>query len=156
MPRLSERRPGAVAGLVAITPCAGFVGGLAPVVIGLAAGVVCYLAISLKFRFGYDDSLEVVAVQPRGRRARIDSARFLRRCLRERGRHRWRFLRGGGGSNSANKCWRVVASGVSFVVSGLIGIVLRAAPARGIPWASDEEEITGLDLTQHSETAYSL
>src|SRR5947209_15617831 len=53
---------GAVAGLVAITPCAGFVGGLAPVVIGGIAGAVCFLAISLKFRFGYDDSLDVVAV----------------------------------------------------------------------------------------------
>ena len=53
---------GAVAGLVAITPCAGFVGGLAPIVIGGVAGVVCYLAIRLKFRFGYDDSLDVVAV----------------------------------------------------------------------------------------------
>ena len=53
---------GAVAGLVAITPCAGFVGGLAPIAIGAIAGVVCYLAIGLKFRFGYDDSLDVVAV----------------------------------------------------------------------------------------------
>src|SRR5207245_5598163 len=53
---------GAVAGLVAITPCAGFVGGLPPVVIGLVAGALCYLAINLKFRFGYDDSLDVVGV----------------------------------------------------------------------------------------------
>ncbi len=53
---------GAVAGLVAITPCAGFVGGLAPLAIGLAAGVVCFLAIQLKFLFGYDDSLDVVGV----------------------------------------------------------------------------------------------
>ena len=53
---------GAVAGLVAITPCAGFVGGMAPVYIGLIAGVICYLAVSLKFRFGYDDALDVVGV----------------------------------------------------------------------------------------------
>ena len=53
---------GAVAGLVAITPCAGFVGGIAPIIIGLIAGVVCYLAISLKFRLGYDDALDVVGV----------------------------------------------------------------------------------------------
>ncbi len=53
---------GAVAGLVAITPCAGFVGGVAPVIIGLVAGAVCFLAIQLKFKFGYDDSLDVVAV----------------------------------------------------------------------------------------------
>src|SRR4051812_12491521 len=53
---------GAVAGLVAITPCAGFVGGLSPIAIGFAAGIVCLLAISLKSRFGYDDSLDVVGV----------------------------------------------------------------------------------------------
>src|ERR687891_543037 len=51
---------GAVAGLVAITPCAGFVGGLAPLVIGFSAGVLCFLAIQLKFKLGYDDSLDVV------------------------------------------------------------------------------------------------
>ena len=53
---------GAVAGLVAITPCAGFVGGMAPIIIGFIAGVVCFLAIQLKFKLGYDDSLDVVGV----------------------------------------------------------------------------------------------
>ncbi|MET1039745.1 MAG: ammonium transporter, partial [Acidimicrobiales bacterium] len=53
---------GAVAGLVAITPCAGFVGGLSPLYIGLGVGVVCYFAISMKYKFGYDDSLDVVGV----------------------------------------------------------------------------------------------
>src|SRR3712207_5868164 len=53
---------GAVAGLVAITPCAGFVGGLSPVLIGALAGGTCFLAIQLKYRFRYDDSLDVVAV----------------------------------------------------------------------------------------------
>ena len=53
---------GLVAGLVAITPCAGFVGGMSPIYIGLIAGAVCAFAISLKFKFGYDDSLDVVGV----------------------------------------------------------------------------------------------
>ncbi len=53
---------GAVAGLVAITPCAGYVSGMSPIAIGAIAGALCYLAISLKFRFGYDDSLDVVGV----------------------------------------------------------------------------------------------
>ena len=47
---------------MAITPCAGFVGGISPIIIGAIAGVVCYLAISMKTRFGYDDSLDVVGV----------------------------------------------------------------------------------------------
>ncbi|MEA2900581.1 MAG: ammonium transporter, Amt family, partial [Actinomycetota bacterium] len=53
---------GAVAGLVAITPCAGFVNPMAAVAIGLIAGVVCFLCCQLKFRFGFDDSLDVIAV----------------------------------------------------------------------------------------------
>ena len=53
---------GAVAGLVAITPCAGFVGGMSPVYIGLVAGVVCCLALGIKKAFKFDDSLDVVAV----------------------------------------------------------------------------------------------
>jgi Amt family ammonium transporter len=53
---------GIVAGLVAITPAAGFVGGLASIVFGFVAGAVCYFAISLKNRFGYDDSLDVVGI----------------------------------------------------------------------------------------------
>ena len=54
---------GAVAGLVAITPAAGFVGIMASVLIGLGAGVLCYLGVSLKARFGYDDSLDVVGIR---------------------------------------------------------------------------------------------
>jgi len=53
---------GAVAGLVAITPAAGFVGPQSAIVFGLAAGALCYLAVSLKYRFNYDDSLDVVGV----------------------------------------------------------------------------------------------
>src|SRR4029077_4093352 len=53
---------GAVAGLVAITPCAGFVGGMAPIYIGAVAGVACCLALSLKQIGKFDDSLDVVAV----------------------------------------------------------------------------------------------
>ena len=52
----------AVAGLVAITPCAGFVSGMSPIIIGFVTGAVCFLAISLKYRFRYDDSLDVVGV----------------------------------------------------------------------------------------------
>src|SRR5436190_12147154 len=53
---------GAVAGLVAITPASGFVGPMAAIVIGLAAGAICFFAVNLKTRFGYDDSLDVVGI----------------------------------------------------------------------------------------------
>ena len=70
---------GAVAGLVAITPCAGFVGGMSPIAIGLIAGGVCYFAVSVKFRFGYDDALDVVGVHLVGGHRRLAAARVLRR-----------------------------------------------------------------------------
>ncbi len=54
--------PGIVAGLVAITPAAGYVSGPAPIFIGLAAGVICCYAVRLKNKFGYDDALDVVGV----------------------------------------------------------------------------------------------
>ena len=53
---------GAVAGLVAITPAAGFVGPMSAILIGIGAGVICYLAVLVKPRLGYDDSLDVVGV----------------------------------------------------------------------------------------------
>ena len=53
---------GAVAGLVAITPCAGYVGGMSPIYIGAIAGAVCYLALSIKKALKLDDSLDVIAV----------------------------------------------------------------------------------------------
>ncbi|MEP6658464.1 MAG: ammonium transporter [Acidimicrobiales bacterium] len=146
---------GAVAGLVAITPCAGFVGGLAPVAIGLAAGVVCFLAISLKFRFGYDDSLDVVAVHlVGGVLGSLLLGFFADTSVNEAGTDGV-FFGGGWGLFGEQLLAVVVVLAFSFVVSGLIGIVLREALPRGIR-ASDEEEITGLDLTQHSETGYSL
>ncbi len=78
---------GAVAGLVAITPCAGFVGGMAPIWIGFIAGALCYFAVSVKFRFGYDDALDVVGVHLVGGLVGIVAARPLRRPrLQPRGR----------------------------------------------------------------------
>ena len=53
---------GAVAGLVAITPCAGFVGSMPAIIIGFAAGAVCFLALGLKKAFKFDDALDVIAV----------------------------------------------------------------------------------------------
>jgi Amt family ammonium transporter len=53
---------GAVAGLVAITPAAGFVGPISAVMIGFMAGILCYLALMLKDKLGYDDALDVVAI----------------------------------------------------------------------------------------------
>jgi Amt family ammonium transporter len=146
---------GAVAGLVAITPCAGFVGGLAPVVIGLIAGAVCYLAISLKFRFGYDDSLDVIAVHlVGGIIGSVLLGLFADASVNPAGKDGAFF--GGGWELFGEQVLAVAVVAVfSFVVSGIIGYVLNAVLPKGIR-ASEDEEQEGLDLTQHSEVAYSL
>ncbi len=146
---------GAVAGLVAITPCAGFVGGLAPVIIGAVAGAVCFLAIRLKYRFRYDDSLDVVAVHlVGGIIGSILLGLFADDAVNPAGRDG--VLLGGGWGLFGEQVLAVVVVLVfSFVVSGLIGIALRALLPGGIR-VVPEDEFAGLDLSQHAETGYSL
>jgi Amt family ammonium transporter len=146
---------GAVAGLVAITPCAGFVGGVAPVIIGLVVGGVCFLAIQLKFKFGYDDSLDVVAVHlVGGVLGSLMVGLFADDAVNELASDGL-FL-GGGASLLTEQFIAVAATFIfSFAVSYGIGVALKAILPKGIR-VSEEEEHTGLDLTQHSETGYSL
>jgi Amt family ammonium transporter len=146
---------GAVAGLVAITPCAGFVGGIAPIIIGLVTGGVCFLAISLKFKFGYDDSLDVIAVHlVGGLLGSLMVGLFADDAINPLGTDG--LLLGGGASLLVEQIIAVVAVFIfSFVVSYLIGMALKAILPGGIR-VTEAEEDTGLDLTQHSETGYSL
>jgi ammonium transporter, Amt family len=144
---------GAVAGLVAITPCAGFVGGLAPVFIGAIAGGVCYLAVSLKERFGYDDSLDVIGVHLVGGLAgALLLGFFADDAVNPAGRDGV-FLGGGfglfGDQVVASLATLVFSLVVSFAIAKVLDLVI------GIRVSGDDEE-TGLDLTQHAETAYSL
>ena len=146
---------GAVAGLVAITPCAGFVGGLAPVVIGVVTGGVCFLAIQLKFKFGYDDSLDVVAVHlVGGILGSIAVGLFADDAVNELATDGL-FLGGGAGLLTEQIIAVAAVFIFSFIVSYLIGLVLKAVLPGGIR-VTESEEDTGLDLTQHSETGYSL
>ena len=146
---------GAVAGLVAITPCAGFVGGMAPIVIGAIAGIVCYLAIMLKFKFRYDDSLDVVAVHlVGGILGSLLLGLFADASVNEAGADGVFF--GGGWSLFGEQVLAVVAVLIySFIVSGIIALALKFVLPQGIR-VSEEDEETGLDLTQHSETGYAL
>jgi Amt family ammonium transporter len=144
---------GAVAGLVAITPCAGFVGGMSPIWIGLIAGAVCQAAVSLKYRFGYDDSLDVVGVHLVG--GLVGS--LLLGCFADTGVNaggRDGLFVGGGWGLLGEQTLAVAATMVfSFVLTTVILVVLRAALPGGIR-AGEEEEEVGLDLSQHSEVAY--
>jgi Amt family ammonium transporter len=146
---------GAVAGLVAITPCAGFVGGMAPILIGALTGFICFWAVNLKVRFGYDDSLDVVGVHlVGGILGSLLVGLFADTAVNEAGKDGLFF--GGGWDLMVEQVIAVAATVVfSFIVTAVIALVLRAVMPGGIR-ASAEDEETGLDLTQHSETAYAF
>ncbi len=146
---------GLVAGLVAITPCAGFVGGMAPIYIGLIAGGVCALAVSLKFKFGYDDSLDVVGVHLVGGLVGSLLLGFFADAAINPAGADGVFL-GGGFGLFGEQVLAVVATMVwSFAVTfGIVFVLSKVLPG-GIR-VSEEDEDTGLDLSQHSETGYAL
>jgi ammonium transporter, Amt family len=143
---------GAVAGLVAITPCAGFVGGMAPVYIGLIAGAVCYLALGIKKAFDFDDSLDVIAVHlVGGLVGSLLLGFFADASINGVVTNEGVFLGGG-----ADLLWdQVVASAVtlaySFVASIIIGKLIDLTIGLRV---TEDQEIQGLDLSQHAETAY--
>src|SRR4051794_29815989 len=142
---------GAVAGLVAITPCAGFVGGMAPIVIGLAAGAVCMLAVSLKFRFGFDDSLDVVGVHlVGGILGSLLLGFFADKAINQAGADGVFF--GGGARLLGEQALAVAVPLVfSFVLSFAIAKVIDMTIGLRV---SEDDEVRGLDETQHAETAY--
>ena len=133
---------GAVAGLVAITPCAGFVGAMPSIAIGAAAGIVCYLAINLKFKFGYDDSLDVVAVHlVGGLLGSVLLGFFADASVNPAGTDG--VFYGGGWSLLGEQVIAVVVVGLfSGIVSLVIAMVLKAVLPKGIR-ADEEEEETG-------------
>ncbi|MEO7442880.1 MAG: ammonium transporter [Acidimicrobiales bacterium] len=144
---------GAVAGLVAITPCAGFVGGMAPIVIGFLAGALCFLAIQLKFRFGYDDALDVVGVHlVGGIVGSLLLAFFADTAVNSLGADG--ILLGGGTDLLIDQ---LVAVGATIVYSGVVSFVLAKLIDGAIGLrVTPDDEAAGLDTTQHAETAYNL
>ncbi len=149
-PTLLGAASGAVAGLVAITPAAGFVGPLSALAIGLIAGFVCYRAVSLKERFGYDDSLDVVGIHMVGGiLGSLLTGVFSSSAVNANG---FDGLIYGGGGFFVKQLVGVLAILVfSYVVSFVLAKVVDA----GIGLRVDERsELEGLDITQHEERAY--
>ncbi|MGH9084871.1 MAG: ammonium transporter [Acidimicrobiales bacterium] len=145
---------GAVAGMVAITPCAGFVGGMAPIYIGFAAGVICYLALGLKKAFGFDDSLDVIAVHLIG--GLVGSlllGLFADPAINAVVANPGLFITDGGTDLLVDQA---VASGVTFAYSFVVSLVIAKVIQMTIGLrATDEQQDVGLDLSLHAETAYS-
>jgi Amt family ammonium transporter len=147
---------GAVAGLVAITPAAGFVGPMSALAIGTLAGVVCYLMVMrVKSKFGYDDSLDAFGVHGAG-----GSLGAL--------------LTGVFAAKAINPIFKATAVGLidghpGQVLNQFVGVVIAWVLAavgtlvilKVVEWAvglrvAEEQEVQGLDLSQHGEEGYNL
>jgi Amt family ammonium transporter len=142
---------GAVAGLVAITPCAGFVGGVAPIIIGFVSSIVCYFALALKTKFNFDDSLDVIAVHlVGGIMGALLLGFFSDTHVNGLGFDGVFF--GGGSELLANQAIAIVATfAFSFVVTYVLAKVLDRTMGLRV---STEHELVGLDQSQHAEAAY--
>jgi len=143
---------GAVVGLVAITPASGFVSPMSAIIIGAVGGLICYTAVSLKPRFGYDDSLDVVGVHAVGGTwGALATGLFASKLINPAGGDGLFF--GNPGQLGIQAITILAAWVYSFAVSMVILKVIDMV--MGLR-ASEEEEAEGLDLSQHGETGYML
>jgi ammonium transporter, Amt family len=143
---------GAVAGLVAITPCAGFVSGMSPLAIGGLAGILCYLALGLKNKFGFDDSLDVIGVHLVG--GIVGS--LLLGVFADASVNAAGFDGLLNGSSELMKDQLVATVSVLAFSSVVTFIIAKAIDLTIGLRISAEDEDTGMDLSQHAETAYSM
>ena len=144
---------GAISGLVAITPACAFVAPWAAVVIGIFAGIFCSLAVSLKFRFGFDDSLDVVGVHlVAGVWGSLAIGLFGAQAVNSIGLNG--LLYGGGTKLLIMQAWGVgLVAAYSFVVTLIIAFAIEKTIGFRI---KPEKEIEGIDLNEHAESAYEL
>jgi Amt family ammonium transporter len=144
---------GIVAGLVAITPGAGFVAGMSPIWIGLITGIICCFAVGLKTRAGYDDALDVVGVHFVG--GLVGSLAIG--LFADPGFFGGEFLAGAFYGGGLDLLWAQLLGNVGtivycFVVTTLIMLALKATIGVRV---SEQVEYSGLDQAEHAETAYS-
>ena len=141
---------GVVAGLVAITPACSSVTPVGAIFIGLIAGVLCALAVGLKYKLGYDDSLDVVGVHLVGGLWGTLAVGFFASAATTAGVDG--LFYGGG----VDQLWRQAVGAFavllySLVVTLVIGIVIQKTIGFRV---TDEDEIAGIDNAEHAETAY--
>jgi len=144
---------GAVAGLVAITPACAFVAPWAAVVIGFIAGVLCALAVGLKYKLGYDDALDVVGVHlVGGIVGSLAIGFFGSSAVNSLGLDG--IFYGGGTALLAKQALGVVlVFAYSFVATLIIGYLIEKTIGFRV---QSEKELIGVDQTEHAESAYEL
>ena len=149
-PTMLGAASGAVAGLVAITPAAGFVGPMSAIIIGAVGGVLCSIACSLKPKFGYDDSLDVVGVHGVGGTwGALATGLFASKAINAAGNDGLFF-------GNPGQLWTQFITVVVTIVFAMVATAIILSILKSIMGlrVSDEEERMGLDLTQHNERAY--
>jgi len=142
---------GAVAGLVAITPACAFLTPLTSILLGLLAGAVCALAVGLKYKLGYDDALDVVGVHLVGGIIGCLYLGFFSSDAINSAATNGLFF--GGGATLLGKQAVAAASvfAYSFVVAFILGWIINKTIGFRI---TQDAEVEGVDLNEHSETAY--
>ena len=142
---------GAIAGLATITPTAGFVGPNSAIIVGCLGGVFCFLAVSSKSRFGLDDSLDVVGIHGVGGiLGTLCLGLFASTAVNPGGADGLLF--GGGMAQLGKQALGVaVVSVYTFVVSWVLFKVIHVSMGMRL---LEEDEVQGMDSTEHSETAY--
>ncbi|MGI3786124.1 MAG: ammonium transporter [Janthinobacterium lividum] len=143
---------GVVAGLVAITPSCSSVSPVGAILVGAIAGVLCALAIGLKYKMNVDDSLDVVGVHLVGGLWGTISVGFLATAAAPAAVNG--LFYGGG----LDQLWRQVVGALSvllysFILTFVIGFVLHKTLGFRV---ADDQELEGIDSTEHAETAYDL
>jgi Amt family ammonium transporter len=145
---------GAVAGLVAITPSCGTVSPMGSLIVGAAAGAVCSWAVGLKYRFDYDDSLDVVGVHMAGGLVGTLLIGFLAtpENVEALGYGSAGVLHGGGFAQLERQA---IAAAVVLAYSLVVTYVIGWAIDKTIGFRVEEEvEVSGIDQAEHLETAY--
>jgi Amt family ammonium transporter len=143
---------GVVAGLVAITPACSSVTPVGAIVIGALAGVLCALAVGLKYKLGYDDSLDVVGVHLVGGLWGTLAVGLFASAATTAGVDG--LFYGGG----LDQLWRQAVGALavllySFVVTYVLGLLIQKSIGFRV---AEEDEVTGIDSVVHAETAYDL
>ena len=143
---------GAVAGLVAITPASGYVGPMSSLIIGAVAGALCYTACNFKSKLGYDDSLDVVGVHGVGGTwGALATGLFASKAVNDGGADGLFF-------GNPGQLWIQIVAVLATYVLAIVAtwVILKVVDVIVGLRVTDEDEVAGLDLSQHSETAYVL
>lgn len=151
-PTMFGAATGSIAGLATITPASGFIGPMTALIIGFAAGSICYISLNMKNRFGYDDSLDAFGVHGVGGiLGTFALGLFAQKAINPAGANGLFF----GSQNLflSQMIAIVVTALYSFIMTALIlKLIERVVGLR----LDNDSEVVGLDISQHGESGYSL